>query len=174
MGCCGAVGVLRGLVTNDEREAVAALARGAVAESAPHELPLFRATSEAYWADPERTLAGGDGAKDEMLGFGVEAALMFVTPAALEVAKAVVAFVAARVRASAEREGGRAVDDAVAHVLRRIRGDGGGETQKMAALTDEQLDEVRRLAVEKARQLDLPEDKASLLADALVGRLATV
>jgi hypothetical protein len=42
-----------------------------------------------------------------------------------------------------------------------------------AELTDEQLEEVRRLAIQKAKQLKLPKEKAELLADSLVGSLAT-
>ena len=40
-------------------------------------------------------------------------------------------------------------------------------------LTDEQLEQVRELALDKARLLKLPEAKAELLADSLVGSLAT-
>ena len=40
-------------------------------------------------------------------------------------------------------------------------------------LTDEQLHEVHRIALEKAKQLKLSADKAELLADSLVGELAT-
>jgi len=40
-------------------------------------------------------------------------------------------------------------------------------------LTEEQLEQVRALALEKAQQLKLAPDKAELLADSLVGSLAT-
>ena len=41
------------------------------------------------------------------------------------------------------------------------------------ALSGEELARVRALALEKAEQLRLPPDKAGLLADAIVGGLAT-
>jgi hypothetical protein len=47
------------------------------------------------------------------------------------------------------------------------------DVAQAAELTDEQLEEVRKLAIEKAKQLKLPKDKAELLADSLVGSLAT-
>ena len=40
-------------------------------------------------------------------------------------------------------------------------------------LTDEQLRQVRSLALEKARSLKLSKERATLLADSLVGSLAT-
>ena len=67
---------------------VADLARAVVEQTAPEELPLFRATSEAYFDDPD--VAERSGCGDEMLGFGVDAALVLVTPVALSVARDVV------------------------------------------------------------------------------------
>jgi hypothetical protein len=153
-------------------DAVAAdLARRAIAQAAPEELPLFRATSKAYFDDPEKTLAERGG-RDEMLGFGVEAAVFILTPVALDVAKSVVAFVVAHVRTAAERHAGSAIDGAVERVFARFAGDEATEQYERPKLTPEQLDEVRRVAHDRARALDLPEAKAALLADALVGGLA--
>ena len=62
-------------------------------EIAPEELPLFGPTSEAYFDPARGTPAGAK--SDEMLGFGVDAAaaMMLVTPVALEAAKSVVGYV---------------------------------------------------------------------------------
>jgi hypothetical protein len=154
----------------DEDEAAAALARRAVAETAPEELPLFRATSQAYFDDPERALSARGG-RDEMLGFGVEAAVVLVTPVALDVAKTVVAFVVARVRAIVEREAGAVIDRTAEGVLARFRGGGEPAGEAAPELSKQQLAEVRQLAYERALALDLPDAKAGLLADALVGSL---
>jgi hypothetical protein len=62
-------------------ELVALLARAAVERAAPEELPLFRATSSAYFEDPgalERQAS-----KDDMLGFGPGAVVVLLTPVAL-------------------------------------------------------------------------------------------
>jgi len=68
----------------NQNQLVADLARDMVAEIAPQELPTFRAQSEAYFKDPERALKGQAG-KDDMLGFGVGAAVTFLTPVVLAV-----------------------------------------------------------------------------------------
>ena len=153
---------------DDER--VAALARACVERAAPEELPLFRATCEAYLDDP-RSLERRGGGKDDMLGFGVEAATILVTPVALSVAKEVLVYLGEQVRRVARSEGEEAVDRLVDRVS-------GGDADDAAApeppqLTDEQLEQVRAVALEKALLLKLPDAKAQLLADSLVGSLAT-
>jgi len=149
---------------------VAGLARAAVERAAPEELPLFRATSEAYFADPDALAQQKP--RDEMLGFGVEAAAMLVTPVALQVARDVIGFLQEQLRERAREHGEGAIDRLIA----RIVGTDGKEEQAaepVPELTDEQLEQVRALAVEKARSLRLSEERAELLADSLVGSLAT-
>jgi len=150
---------------------VVALARASVERTAPEELPLFGATSEAYLADPS-ALDGGK-QKDDVLGFGVDAAMVLVTPVALQVARAVVTMVTEKLRERAAEEGEGALDRLLDRVL------GKGDEKEPAApapvaeLTDEQLEQVRAVALEKARALRLSDEKATLLADSLVGTLAT-
>ena len=146
---------------------VEALARSAVEQVAPEELPLFRATSEAYFDDPASLERKGS--RDDMLGFGVDAALVLVSPVALQVAREVIDFVTAKLRESAEEEGESAIKRLVARLVHR---DGEEEAEQPSELTDEQLEHVRRIALEKARALKLPDAKAALLADSLVGSLA--
>jgi hypothetical protein len=159
-------------VSSADDARVTALARAAVERAAPEELPLFRATSEAYLRDPGSLRQRGG--KDEMLGFGVEAAAVLVTPVALSVARDVLAFLAEQVRRVARTEGESAIDRLVDRVAGRD-----GEEQAAPApaepadLTDEQLEQVRAHALEKALLLKLPAAKAELLADSLVGSLAT-
>jgi hypothetical protein len=162
-------------------ELVAVLARSAVAQAAPEELPLFRATSEAYFENPDALEA--QRSKDEMLGFGVGDALVLLTPVALAVSRDVLSFVLEQLRSQAREHGKEAIDRLVSRLLDRDEKPApeapGGEAEAPAGdaeppdLTDEQLEEVRALAVEKARQLKLAPDKAELLADSLVGSLAT-
>jgi hypothetical protein len=154
---------------------VTALARAAVERAAPEELPLFRATSEAYLRDPaalERQRAGG---KDDMLGFGAEAAMVLVTPVALSVASDVLRFVGEQIRRVARKEGEGAVDALVDRVAGRDEEAAAAAPAEPAPLelTDEQLEQVRAVALEKAKLLKLPDAKAELLADSLVGSLAT-
>jgi hypothetical protein len=160
---------------------VAELARSAVLQTAPEELPLFRATSEAYFKDPESLTRKRSG--DELLGFGVGEALMLVTPIALTVAREVLNFVVEQVRSQAREHGKETIDRLADRLLDHEpeaagQSTAGGGTSAASGpeapeLTDEQLEQVRALALEKAQQLKLAPDKAQLLADSLVGSLAT-
>jgi hypothetical protein len=153
---------------------VAGLARAAVERAAPEELPLFRATSEAYFADPDALEQKAP--RDELLGFGVEAAAMLVTPVALQVARDVIGFLHEQLRERAREHGEGAIDRLIARIVgtgAKDEQDAEAEAEPVPQLTDEQLEQVRALAVEKARSLKLSEERAELLADSLVGSLAT-
>jgi len=158
-------------------ELVVALARATVARAAPEELVLFPAASEAYLDghDPGKGSRG-----DPMLGFGVETAVVLLTPVALTVAKDVLGFLRAQLEKRAAEHGDKAIDWLVDRLLRRNGKEpaaaGAAATtvpDETLELTDEQLEQVRQLALEKAQQLELPDVQAKLLADSLVGSLAT-
>ena len=151
---------------------VADVARDIVARAAPQEMPLFRATSEAYFADPEKALAERK-PKDEMLGFGIEAAALLLTPVDHRRHPAGgPSSRSAQFGDAVEKESGEAVGGFVHDIFHRGEGDGEAK-EDVPELTPEQLDEVREIAYSRALELDVPEDRAGLLADAVVGRLAT-
>lgn len=155
-------------------DVVIAVARELVTRTAPQELPVFRATSAAYLDDPERVFRAKAG-KDEMLGFGVEGAVVLLTPVALEIAKTVVSFLATQIRGAVEEETSDAIAERVHglfHPSASAGETGGRESSPSQRLTEEQLTRVRDLALEKARAFELPESQAGLLADAVVGSLA--
>jgi hypothetical protein len=156
-----------------EQEIIAELAREQVAQLAPDELPLFRPTSEAYFKDPAGTLKPRSGG-DDVLGFGAQAALTFVTPIVLAVVTEVVTFLVAEIGKSLKEEGRVAVGQVVKGLFRRFRTGGAPAASAPAnhKLSAEQLAQVRKVAYDKARSLNLPEGRAMLLADALVGSLA--
>ena len=147
---------------------VAALARATVEKAAPEELPLFRATSEAYFEDPQALERSGG--KDEMLGFGVDAAMVLMTPVVLQIAKDVIGFLGEQLRERAREQGEGAIDRVIGKLVNR---DGEGEAEPVEELTDEQLEQVHALAIKKGRALKLSDERATLLADSLVGSLAT-
>jgi len=143
---------------------IADLARDAVAQIAPQELPLYRALSEAYFKDRKKAVEGYV-AKDEMLGFGFPEAVAFATPVILDVLR----YIADHVLQTIEAESADAASDTVRQLFKRFRTH---ETQEQEPhLTSAQIVEVRRLAFEKARKLKLPEAKATLLADSIAGSL---
>lgn len=152
-----------------DNQLIADIARQAVAKSAPQELPLFRGLSAAYFDDPAKAVRAHAG-KDEMLGFGAGDAAAFITPAALAVATAVVQFVFTQVVSAVKNESA----SLIAKYIRKLFGlavDDGAALKPLNFDAD-QLARVRGLALEKARQLNLPDAQAALLADALCGSLA--
>ena len=172
--CCGLLERLRrggcsAVSTMTDDELAVALARSAVERTAPEEMVIFPAASEAFLEgqDPSAKTRG-----DPMLGFGVESAVVLLTPVALTVAKEVLGFLRVQLKKQADKHGEDAFDWLAAKLLRRDD-DKKEQPAEVPELTDEQLEEVRRLAIEKAKQLKLADDKAELLADSLVGSLAT-
>jgi hypothetical protein len=151
---------------------VAALARSAVEQTAPEELPLFRPTSEAFFQDPDAVPKSGG--RDELLGFGVDAAIVLVTPVALSVARDVARFVVDQVRSRLADEGEGAVQRALDRVFKRGQAaDATPAAEAEPELSDAELEQVHAIALEKAKQLRLSPERAGLLADAIVGGLAT-
>jgi hypothetical protein len=152
------------------KQLVADVARDLVTEAVPQELPLFSATTEAYF----RAMAGSVGrraGKDEMLGFGIATGVSFLTPYILEIAGEVVQFLAEQIRKSVKEQSASLIAGAVRKLFRKYSQP--RETSDVPPpLTREQLTHLRKLVFDRARQLNLPEDKASLLADSMVGSLA--
>lgn len=147
------------------------LARKLLRETAPEELPLLRAASERYFADPEGALRKRR-QEQEVLGFGGEAVVALLTPIALTVATDVLSHFATEFAKGAGSRGVVSIRAALRRLFRLGPADAGTATAEVPPITPEQLLLVRRSAFDRAVALDLPESKANLLADALVGSLA--
>ncbi len=162
-----------------ERDLVSELSLRVLSQVAPHEVPLFKATSAAHFARAEGSR--GKGPKDEMLGFGLDMAML--TPAVLAVVTPVVHFVVAEVAETAKEEALHSVGHFVRRLLRRgktAEGEGSPERPDTSppddpapALSPEQVRRARDLAWERALQLGIPGETASLLADSIAGSLVT-
>jgi hypothetical protein len=153
-----------GVVTS---ELVSDLARDVVADASPGELPLFRATSAAYARDPQSVLRPREG-REESLGFGVEAAVLLITPAALQAARSVLEFLVGEVAGAAKSE----ASDELRRRVRELFDRNATQKPDGVALSREQLARVREIAFEAGMQAQLPEREASMVADSMVGRLA--
>lgn len=159
---------------NETDQLIADLSRDMVGAIAPSELPMFRANSAAYFADPERALKPAS-AKDEMLGFGVAEAALFLTPVILAAVRAVVDFAIKEFGKSARAEGEAVIAGWVRSLFKAIKATPSPAATPPAAgapLSREQLQRLRQIALDKALQY-LDETQASRLADELVGRIAT-
>jgi hypothetical protein len=158
--------------TRTDQTTAEAIALRAVREVSPGEVSLFRVTASAYFADPERALTVAKGeAKDETLGFGIEVAeaVPLVTTAALWAAQEVLRWVGTQVRDSLQEESSGWIRAWVRRLLERI-GVADKESEQPVApesLTTEQLEQVREIAVSKAREL-VTEQQAKAIADSIV------
>jgi hypothetical protein len=159
------------MTNGEDKQLVANVARDVVSQMAPQELPLFRATSEAYFKDPHKTLQTQSG-KDEMLGFGTGEAVSFLTPIALAVMGEVIKYLFEQVKLATKAESAAWISDMVKAMFKKLTPTGKAAQSKPAALTPEQLSQVRQIVIRKARQLKLPDDKARTLADTVIGGLA--
>ncbi len=153
----------------DRNQLVADLARDIVAQTAPQELPLFRATSAAYFNNPNQVLRRRDG-KDQMLGFGAGEAVLMLTPTVLVIVNQVVTFVITEVQKAVAQESSSLLDDFVKKMFKKYRPT--DEQNAPPPLTSAQLLKVHQLAYEEAGRLALPDAQAKLLADSIVGTLA--
>lgn len=151
---------------------VADVARDQVALVAPQEEMIFRMISEAYFQNPDGALKQRGG-KDEMLGFGVEAGVMLLTPVILTVTKEVVEFLAGEVIKSVQTQSASIINEFVKKMFKRFRREETKGEKLPPPLTRDQIARVRALALEKGRQFRLPENQAGLLADSLAGSLVT-
>ena len=144
-------------------ESAERLARSVVQRVAPEENEIFDAVAVAYRRDPQRLARGVS--RDEMLGFGVDAAMALLTPIALGAAAEVVRYLAV------ESAGALEVRPRLQRILRRR--DKRQEAAPPAALDPAERAAVREIVLEKCRQAGVEPDRAELVADAVVGVLGT-
>jgi hypothetical protein len=146
------------------------LSRELVAQSAPEEIPMFGMMSEAYLRNPSKALKRLDGG-DEMLGFGMGVQVAsLVTPVILVVVTKVLDFIRDEVTKAARQEGTSFLKEFVQRLFRRLRGQP-KESKPLPRLTPEMLAKIRQVAEENFLKNKLSKQRASTLADALVGGL---
>lgn len=148
-----------------QHQAVADVARSLIEQIAPQELPLFRATSAAYFKNPRRAL-GGQSGRDEMLGFGSGEEVSFLTPIILVAATKVVEFAAGGPVQEAPRKG---LAGLMGGLMRKKQPQ--NDQQPVSVLTPEKAVQARGLALETLRQHNFPEDKREAVADTLIAKL---
>lgn len=143
----------------------AELARLVVGKLAPEELGSFELVAAPYLANPRARERDVRSHHDDPLGFGAGEALAMLTPVAVFVSATVTAALADLVK----EESRRGIVSLVRRLLRRkasAAAAGGG-----AGWTVEQLAAVRRVAVEKGRELGAAKPEA--IADAILGALVS-
>lgn len=164
------------LPPDDEAALVAALTRGALAESLPEELAVFEAQAGAFLRG--ETPAGGPG--DEVLGFGADVVLL-LTPYVVAAATAAVRYVAGVFLDTAKAEATPALAAWIRRVLHRdaaavpVAGGASAPPAPPAGsplLTAAMIAEVHQVTLDVCRRMGLDPVDASLVSDAVTGRLA--
>ncbi|MEU6414640.1 hypothetical protein [Microbispora sp. NPDC046933] len=153
------------------------LARRVVGAVAPEELPLFETTCQAYFASGRQARAGRRRLTE--LEFDGQEIVPLVTTAALGATAAVFEFLASRIYETTFEEAGgdawiRRLVRRVLRFFRRLRRRPATRSLTLPpSFSREQLLKVREVAVRAATSLDMTPQKAELIADAILGQLAT-
>ncbi|WP_369255248.1 hypothetical protein [Geodermatophilus amargosae] len=148
---------------DEQRSLVKDLAAELVEQLDPDELAVFDDAAEDYFRDPEAVL--NPRRRDEAVGSGVELAL--VTPVVLAVAGQVVEYLSGVVVEAL----GDNVRPRLLRFVRRMLGLGGEDAAEPPSLDSAQVEHVRDVALARARDVGLDEERARLLAESVVGGL---
>lgn len=162
----------------DQKKLITELSRSVLIKVAPEERRAFNAISEAYFKNPEKTLKG-EGGKDELMGWGVAEVAILVSPIVLEIVKDILKDILKDSIKDSITKNPTLFDKFTNFVKRLFRINPPPQVQSLQPLSQEQLKplsteqlkQVHQRACEKAIQLGLAYDKATLLADSLVGSL---
>lgn len=146
------------------------VAHDLVEEVAPRELPIFPATSKAFFKNPDDTTRR-QWAKEEKLGFGLQEAAVFLTPVILAVTTEVMQFLVETFKVANRKQ---AVDVMTALIKKVIPGGSKSVEEKKGgySLSREDLAKFRKLVLTTALKLGVRKSQAKILANAVVGRLS--
>ena len=154
-----------------DRDLIDEFAREVLASVAPEELAIFDETAEEYHRDPDRVLSAKG--RDEAVGFGLDLGLL--TPYVLAVAAPVLTYLLGTVVDAAKAEAKPIVRDLVHRLFHRRKAaetaPGAQPDAEPIQLSAAEAAKVRDVAFARASDLGLPQERARLLADAVVGGL---
>jgi hypothetical protein len=150
-------------MADEADEVIGSIGRQLVSHLAPEELPLYSSMLNRFLGGKagRRRKRSSD---DQLLGFGAAEVVTMITPVILSFS---CSFWDALVAQAAQ--------DSVHTVVEYVKAHRPGHHEDGGApppLTADQLQLVRTIAEREARRLDIPEKRAALLADAMVGVLA--
>jgi hypothetical protein len=154
-----------------QHQLISDIAHELITEIAPGELPLFRVTSEAYFENLDKELKLLE-PTDEMLGFGLDMAITFLTPVVLALTTKVVTFLADKVRESIKEASGELVTKFVEKMFKSNPPTEERDKKTPLTLSGEELAQLRQLMLDTAKRLRLPNDKTESLVNAIVAKLA--
>jgi hypothetical protein len=157
------------MVDKTRNQLVADIAHDMIAETVPQELALFSLTSETYFQNPDKMRQSQKG-KDEMLGFGVDAATVaLLSPIILTIVDEAIKVITGEVIPEHIKKSG-----IVRKLFKRDRPvrEENKQVELPQSLTPDQLQKVQEQAISSALQFKISREQAELLANVLVGKLA--
>jgi hypothetical protein len=143
------------------------VARDVLTEIAPQEVPILAAASRAYFADPAAAIEQSR-PKDDILGFGTEAAAVLFTPAVLLILSETLEYLT-RVAGKAVADGlAREIPEAIKAMFKRFHSP---RPDTPSGLTKEHIALIHGNILASAKKLRLPAEKAESLANAVTAQL---
>lgn len=155
------------------------MTRYLVAKVAPDELPIYR---ELVHAEIPKDVAGPKNGtdKEDVLGFGFGLVLVPIAAYAWQIVQSLLPVLETEAASIVRKEGHDVASELLRRKLRAIfKLDGPPQPASTPAadvpleFTPAQRSEIRRATLEKAHELQLDDQRASLMADAIVGALET-
>ncbi|MFF0477861.1 hypothetical protein [Streptomyces sp. NPDC004284] len=160
-----------------DTETATRLARRAVDAAAPHELPQFPMTAEAFHESPAKDRLWPVH-RDEPLGIGLDVVAALISTAALSAAVQVLDHIVQQSTADAvDTTRNRLLPRLLRRRTRRAPEPAEGPATTPAEaerLTAEQLTRLREVALRAALRWRVPEEQAWAIADGIVAELATL
>jgi hypothetical protein len=153
------------MAADTQADLVISMSQEAVQQIAPHEMPIFRRMADELRNKGEQALQPRSGG-DAVLGVGSGIEVVLITQVALPIAVEIVKFLVVTVL---KEDFG--LNRGISATLQRLRGAQSAASSSAPALTDQQLAQLRDIALGRAMELKLPEDQARRLVAALASSL---
>ncbi|SQD96836.1 conserved hypothetical protein [Parafrankia sp. Ea1.12] len=150
-----------------EKDLVAEVAQFVLRDAAPDELVIFDEVAEEYFRNPKKALSQQQ--RDEAVGFGLDEILLI--PYVLDIVTVVLTSLASFVTDTALG----VAEPKFRQFIRRLFRLGSDTSSKTddadKELSREQIRLIRKTSYDRAIELGLDEDRASILADSIVGKM---
>jgi hypothetical protein len=125
-----------------DHELLIEISQDIISQIAPEELPLFKANSQAYFQNPDKALKGQTG-KNDMLGFGGEEVVIFLTPIVLATLTDIVNFIVKEIKKSTKEQTTDLINSTVKNIFKKFHIKEDKPKTKVDPLTPEQIDSAR-------------------------------
>ncbi len=158
------------MLTNspEGRQLANQLALQIVQQIKPEEAPIFQDLADEYYEEGHELPNLSETSEDDELAFGLDGAVISFSHAALAAANVILPFIVTELLKASTEDVGEHLRHKIRDLFR------GKEADDPPPLAPEQLEQVKKMARKQARAFGLDAAQARILADALVGSLATL